>query len=282
MYCTDFEYDNEKLSDYGMMICSFHGTGGFETVSSGADITFHQQKSAGSNNFHLYASAYDAPYTTTFQIFKNPCLRKTPAEQFLSADEISALQRWLCRKDRYHKFKPDQDGYRNLFWKAAFTSKQVMLQGQAVGLELTMFTDAPYAYLDMSPLAFDCKANVPFTIYDMSDEEGYIYPSVEITCLKHNEDGETYTLELSNSRDHNTMRIAGCREGETITIDGEHLIISSSCPTASSEAHASLSSDFNYSFPKIINTYGNTRNDFTPNIDCRIVLRYFPVKKLGL
>ena len=42
MYCTDFEYDNKKLSDYDMIIGALNGSGGSEIVSSGADIVFFQ------------------------------------------------------------------------------------------------------------------------------------------------------------------------------------------------------------------------------------------------
>lgn len=269
MYCTDFEYANELLSDYGMMVCKFDSSGGIETVSSGADITFHQVKSSGSNKFNLYSSTYEESYTTTFQICKNPCSVTSQEEMYLEPDLVSALQRWLCRKE-YHRFKVDQDGYENIHWNAVFSSKQITLDGRIVGLELTLHTDAPYAYMDEVSVEYECSAGTSFDLYDNSDEEGYIYPDVEITILS---DGN---FRLENSMDKRIMKIDGCKNGEVITIDGQNQII-----TTSLVSH-NLSRNFNYFFPKIFNTYGDTLNIFTPNLNCKIIISYCPIKKVGL
>lgn len=97
MYCTDFEYDGKRLSEYGMMICSFNGSEDLEAVSSGADISFQQLRSGTSDNFNLYSSVYESPYTITFQICKNPCLSNEHMD--IHPEEISAIQKWLCRKN---------------------------------------------------------------------------------------------------------------------------------------------------------------------------------------
>ena len=61
MYATNFEYDGLKLSDFGMMICAFDSSGGIETVSSGADITFNTVKAIGSNRFKFIDSNLGDP-----------------------------------------------------------------------------------------------------------------------------------------------------------------------------------------------------------------------------
>jgi hypothetical protein len=285
MYCTDFEYDGRRLSEYGMMVCSFNGTQELETASSGADITFQQLRSGTSDKFNLYSSIYESPYTTIFQICRNPCIANE--EMIFLPEEISAIQKWLCRK-KYHKFKIDQDGYRNLYWNSVFSSKQIMQNGEIIGLELTMYADSPYAYLDDVSLEFECEPDVPFTIFSQSDEEGWIYPYIEILCLgnsieKENNPGikdsqmQAYSLEISNSMDYKNTKIKGCKINETIFIDGKNLIISSSDST-----HESLANDFNYCFPRIFNTFGNNKNNFKINMHCIIKFRYAPIKKIGL
>lgn len=285
MNFIDFEYDKERLSDYGMTLCKFNGNGNIETMPSGADISFNQIKPSGSDKFRLYSSIYESAYTATFQICKNPCDKITDETMYLTPDEVSAIQRWLCRKNSYRIFKIDQIGYENIFWKSTFSSKQVMVDGHIIGLELTMFTDCPYAYEEIRPIEFNCKANEPFTVYDMSDEEGYIYPSVEIQFLGKgiadlsdpSRDIGLFTFELSNSLDKKTTKIKNCSINETIKIDGESLIISSS-----GTPHPSLANDFNYFFPKIINSYSNRKNDFTANADCKVIFWYSPIRKIGL
>lgn len=278
MHIEDFEYDNERLLDHGFIICSFNGVESAESVSSGADIVFNQAKPSMSRKFHLYSCDYESSYIATFQICKNPCTSNK--DLYISTEEVSALQQWLCR-NQYHKFKLYQDGYKNLYWMAVFSTKQIMQNGKIIGLELTMYADAPYAYFDDIVLEFNCKKNESFDVYSASDEEGYIYPSVEITCLGNDEtEGEietTYTLELSNSRDKKILQIKGCKKDEIISINGDYLTISSS-----EESHSSLPNDFNYYFPKLFNTYKNNQNIFTCNVDCFIRFTYSPVRRIGL
>lgn len=269
MYATDFEFAGEKLSDYGMMICSFNGSN-LETVSSGADITFQQSVSSCGNRFNLYASSYTSAYSSTFQICKNPCVKTGNGD--LSVEEVSALQRWLCRKNKYHRFKIFQDGYEHIYWNAVFSSKQIETGGRTMGLELTLYTDAPYAYMDEIIISKDCSENLSFHIYDNSDEEGFLYPDLEITLLE----GGIFTLQ--NSLDCKTTKIKGCISGECIKIDGKNQIISTSLPSG----HASLAEDFNYFFPKIINTYTDNDNIFTCSLKCKIAISYSPIRKVGL
>ena len=141
MFSTDFEYDGKRLSDFGLMILSFNGVNNDDTASSGADITFGQVRTAGGDNYNLYSSTYDSAYSITFQIGKNPYNISCQEDLHFSPIEISAIQSWLCQDD-YCKFKIDQDGYENIYWNATFSSKQILINGRIVGLELSLFTDA--------------------------------------------------------------------------------------------------------------------------------------------
>lgn len=272
MYCTNFEYAGEKLSDYEMIICNFNGSNGINTLSSGADITFHQIKPSGSHKFNLYSSIYEEAYTAAFQICKNPYRINSQEDMYLTPDLVSALQRWLCRSE-YHPFKIAQETYEHIHWNAVFASKQINLNGQIVGLELTLHTDAPFAYMDEVSVDFTCSADTSFDLYDISDEEGFLYPDVEITILSDKNNG---TFILKNALDKKSMKIGGCSAGEIITINGQNQMI------ATSLSSHNLAKDFNYYFPRIINTYENNLNTFTPNSDCKIKISYFPIRKVGL
>ncbi|MDE6312805.1 MAG: hypothetical protein K2M46_04185 [Lachnospiraceae bacterium] len=270
---TDFEYAEEKLSDYGMIVCNFNNSG-METVSSGADITFQQIKPGKSSKFHLYSSTYDSCYSATFQICRNPCSTASDGDMYLSPELVSALQRWLCRRNGYNRFKIYQNGLEHIYWNAAFNSKQIVLNGQIIGLELTMTTNAPYAYMDEVSARYECLAGTSFDFYDTSDEEGYIRPDVKIQMLS------SGVFRLENSMDNKIMKISNCTIGEIITIDGQNQIITSSVPSHN------ISGDFNYFFPKIWNHYEkggtNNLNIFTPSLDCNITITYSPIRKVGL
>lgn len=272
--CTDFEFAGEMLSDYGMMLCYFDNGGGIETVSSGADITFNQIKPIGSNRFNLYSSTYDTALSATFQICKNPCRLKNQEEMGLSFEEVSAIQRWLCRKDGYKRFKLNREGFEHVYWNGTFSSKQIVLNDQIIGLELTIYTDAPFAFMDEVSTEYECSAGTSFDLWDNSDEitdlNNSLRPYMEITILS---DGD---FKLTNSMDKKVTKINNCESNEVITIDGENQVITSSLPSHD------LSNDFNYFFPRIINNYKNGRNTFTPNLDCKIKITYSPIRKVGI
>lgn len=273
MYAIDFEYAEEMLSDYGMMIGSFDGSQD-GTVQSGADIKFNQVKPSGSNKSLIVSTSYEECYSTTFQIIKNPCTISETEEMFLSPTEVSQLQRWLCRKN-YNRFRIMQDNFYDLYWNSVFSSKQVMYGGKIVGLELTMYTDHPYGFNDELEVEYDCSTNNQFTIYNLSDETGVLYPEIEITLLESpSNDFELYNYTESVSR---KTKISGCSSGEIIKFSGDTKIISTSY-----SSHTTMAKDFNYIFPRIINYYEERENIIKVNASCKIKIRYSPIKKVGL
>lgn len=106
------------------------------------------------------------------------------------------------------------------------------------------------------------------SINDVSHEEGYIYPRVEITVL---EDGN---LNIHNAIEDRNTYIANCVAGEIITMD--YPIISSSVSSHN------IQNDFNWDFFRVANTYENSRNDLTISLPCSIKLEYSPIVKVGL
>lgn len=268
MFGTDFEYDGKRLSDFGLMVLSFNGVNN-DTASSGADTTFRQVRTAGGDNYNLYSSTYDSAYSITFQIGKNPCKLLNQEEMHFSPIEISKIQSWLCQ-DEYCKFKINQDGYENIYWNATFSSKQILINGRIVGLELSLFTDAPYAYLEEIEIIKEVKKDKPFDIYSLSDEIGNIRPYLEVTMK---ETGEKFVL--SNSLDSLTTEVENVSENEVITFYGRTQNITSSLDRE-------IADDFNYHYPIIGNTKDTRLNKYISNLDCEIKIKYSPIIKVGL
>ena len=275
MYAIDFEYDGKRLSDFGMILCSFDSPG-LETVSSGADITFNTTKAVGSDKVKMYGSKYEEMYTTPFQICKNPC--NNHDDMHIEPNKVSALQRWLCRKDGFHPFRPVQDDMQDVYWNATFSSKQLTLNGKVVGLELTMNADSPYAYLSIGTIDYSVNSGESFSLYDSSDEVGFIYPVVKITCKGNGK------IILKNSLDSKSTVLSNLTSGEIITLDGENKIISSSITS-----RTDLPNSFNYYYPRIFNRTvdGNDvrENIFSISADsvaCDISFDYSPIRKIGL
>lgn len=272
MYATDFEFRNERLSDYGMILCTFDSnTNG--SVSSGCDLTFNTVRPIGSNKLKHYSSTYEDAYSTQLSICKDPSTVSYSEEQYLTPDEVSKLQRWLCQKNGYYEFKVDQDGYRDIYWNVMFTSQQHMINGRIGGLDLTLTADANFGYSDDVEIEFNIGKGDSFELYDRSDEIGAIRVDMTITIL---EDGN-FILNNSMEDESKATVINNCVTGEVITIDGENQII-----TSSTTSHTLLPTDFNYHYPIMVNTYDNKSNILRSSLDCKIKLSYSPIRKVGL
>lgn len=264
MKSFDFEYDGMRLSDKGFIICKF-GSNGTETVSNGSYITFNTVSTMKGAKHELTSSEYSDCLTTIFQICKHPCLSES---EEVSVEEVREIMKWLNRKE-FHKFKLINAEYIDIFFEASFNVSKIESDGKVYGFELEMVTNRPYALQE--PILIYLKNIVPNgqkRFYSKSDEEGYIYPNMEITIA---EDGD---FELYNSLEDRTMRIANCKVGEVIRVN--YPVIESSL-----KDHK-IQNDFNWKFFRIATTFREKANDVTISIPCTIKMIYSPVVKVGI
>ena len=263
----DFIYDNEKLSDYDMMLCEFDNSSS-KTVSVGSNITFNTVKTNGSDRNYYVSYSYDQPLTTTFQICKKDCIGN---DKYITSEEETSILRWLCRKDGFHKFEICQDGYKNTYFMGSFNEpNKIKVGGLTVGLEFTLVTDSPYGYEDIT-FDFTTTASIGYSIFNLSTETGHLYP-VEFNC-KCLESGD---LQIHNSIEDRTTEIKNCVKDEVITLDGNHKIIETSVPTHK------IYNDFNYNYFRLGNTYDNNLNTITTSLPCEIHIKYASVRKVGI
>lgn len=327
MKAYDFQYGEHFLHDFGMIICTFGGSKGLETISNGSVITFNTVSTLGGSKHELTSTTYDENLETTIQICKNPCSGGTSE---ISPHEFRELTRWLSRK-KYLKFKILDEYYQDLYCEASFNVSRIEFNGALIGLELEVTTNRPFflkepvnikvqtkklytwekyektdndekgvstgkyttsydreAYPDdgvkiYSDIDIDADTEVDVksthyyvfkkeenvaSIFDISHEEGYIYPHTEITVL---EDGD---LNIYNALEDRNTYIARCKAGEVITMDNPII-------TTNNSEHDILN-DFNWNFFRIANTYENRRNDLITSLPCVIKVEYSPIVKVGL
>lgn len=263
----NFLYDNEKLSDYGMVLCKFGG-GGLETVSVGNNLIFNTVKSSTSDRNLLVSSTYDEPLSTTFQICKYNCQSEGES---ISSEELTSLLRWLARRDGFHKFEIYQKGYEGIFFYGSFNNiQQLKFGGELYGLELTFITDSSYGYEDIN-LDFTTNASSGYSIFNMSNETGHLYPKVfTCKCLASGD------LQIHNSIEDRITEIKNCIKDEIIVIDGNHKIIETSVATHK------LYNDFNYNYFRLGSEYENNLNVITTSLPCEIHIEYESIRKVGL
>jgi len=281
VYCKDFEYDGQRLSDFGGVVCHITEDGGVSAINIGSQITFNTLPMTGLNKFKLMSTQYSEAYTTTFEVCKLNC--RDLEDNFFTQEEISYFMRWLNKK-RFKKFKMIyEDGeLAKVYYKASFNVNPITYYGDIIGLQLTLQTDAPFAYYDEIEHVMEfTEENLDHSFFDTSDEIGYIYPSSMIIEILG--DGD---FEMVNSQEENRITsIKNCVNGEIITLIENKTI-------SSSEVHNGLYNDFNYIFPRISNenediykigcAIDNMENIFTVNMPCKITFVYSPICKMGI
>lgn len=269
MYALDFEYDGQYLSDFGFIICDFNGADGAQTATPGSKITFNTVSRYRGKRHSLIGTQYDECIQTKFHICKDPELFD---DLSITNDEYRDLMRWLNRNEflRFQVLYENKDDKKRdaCFFDASFNIGKITIREILYGLELTMETNKPFGYGEeqVHTKTFT-NAGQTYIVYDFSDEIGYIYPSITITC------NSTGDLTVKNSFDNCNMLIKGCKTGEIITIDGDALIISTS------SASHDICNNFNYEFLRIGNTLNNRANKITVSLPCKFELRYSPIIK---
>lgn len=270
MILTDFEWCEQSGSLFGLMPCNFSSSG-LETNENGANLELTVVNVPGSNKWRCLSGKYANALTGTFQVCKNPCTTSIP---YFDAEDLRFFNRWLNRNDGYHKFKIIKDGdngYSEFYFNAQLNVKRLEIAGSVIGLEITVTTDAPFAYFEPKTAIMNMTAgNLSYTYTDMSDEVGHLYPVFQITC---NTNGD---FSVSNSLSGVKTIINNCTEGEIIKIDSGHKIITSSM------RDDSLMKYFNFGWLDIMNTYDERNNVYTSNLPCTIQMTYSPIAKIGL
>lgn len=264
MEAYDFEYDGLNLSDIGFIICKFDSTD-LETITNGSQITFNTIPTRNGAKYELVSSEYTECLETTFQICKNPCEHQ---ELDISVEELRFLMKWLNRKE-FHKFKLHKIGYDDLYFEASFHISKIVYGDKLYGLELNMHTNRPYALQDSKTILINNTiTNGVHTILDPSDEEGYIYPFMEIIINK------AGNLSIYNALEPRTTTINNCKVGEIITLD---------YPTIETSLNShNIQNDFNWNFFRIANTFQTGKNDLTISLPCTIKMTYSPIIKIGI
>ena len=136
-------------------------------------------------------------------------------------------------------------------------------------MELTLHTDSPYAYGNEQSVTFSLtNGGKVFSLYDQNDEVGYTYPTVTINAF---EDGR---LNIANSLNPKVTQLT-ITAGNVITLNGANKTITYS--------DISNKKDFNFIFPKLVNTFNNRENLITLlGADCNVTFSYYPKIKIGL
>lgn len=271
MRSLDFEYDGQRLSDYGFIVCDFSSGANISEVSAGSNISFEKIARNHGSKYSLIYTKYNECMTASFDICKNPDLYDEK-EMEISGDEFRDIIRWLNRREFLRfRFISDEGmvaDAETCYHNASFNISKLMLDEKVYGIRLKMETDMPYGYGSERVFSWSVTSeNQSKTIIDTSDEVGYIYPTLIITCK------QDCDLKITNESEECMSVIKNCKSGEVITMHGDTNIISTSY-----NSH-DICDDFNYEFFRIGNDLTRVENIITISHPCDVVLKYSPIIK---
>lgn len=269
LYAIDFEYDGRRLSDYGFIVCQFNGGSGTEIAEAGSKITFDTIPISNGRKYSIGGIKYEECYSTTFHICKDQDLYDGD-DRYITSEEFSNLARWLNRKDflRFAPIDKDNPFAHHVYYYASFTLAKIKLAERCCGVELKMETNSPFGFGEVAAYTLDfTQGNLSKTFEDISDEIGFLYPKITITCKQAGE------IKLSSDLGRCQSVISNCANNEVITMSGESKIISTSVP------EHDIANDFNYDFFRVGNKLDSQTNTVTASAPCTVVIEYEPIIK---
>lgn len=273
MNCSNFIFDGESLSDYGMIVCDWNTGAG--TPWSGGDVTFTTGKTPDSDRQTFYTASYENLLSCTLSICKNPGGYTDRKEAVITREEYSALSRWLKRSDGYHLLQFDQDGYGDIYFHAKIDMQPYMVCGSIVGFDLAVTTDSPYGYSRLYKNTFELAAGESFSFENYSDKPGIIYPKVIIIPKA---DG-TLKLNSGINTDIHTTEIKNCKANHKIVLDNDNDYFEGITDP----------NGFNFEFPVIANSYTGGNNGCTNifslsqgSISCTVTTEYRLVRMVTI
>ena len=157
--------------------------------------------------------------------------------------------------------------YDNIHFFAQFNISPVEVAGNIVGITITGITDSPFGYSQLNKYVIECNGSTEYTIFDLSDETGYIYPDVEI------EVNDNCDVIITNTHENRTFSLKNCVANEVIKIDGKLLQMTTN-------ANRNLYENTNYIYPRIANDYDNRKNVFKIQGNCIVTMRYREIRKV--
>ena len=321
MKATDFEFNNRRLSEFGMVLCQFGGSKGLETITDGAVTSFTTVPTMNGSKHNLTSVGYEECLEATWEICKHSCNGDI---QEITPVEHRNLTAWLCRK-KFLKLKILDESNIDLYHEAKIDVSRIEIDGKLYGLELNIQTNRPFALKEAKAISIVCeegkevygwkkyqtdpeivmlgyvtstdenaypqgKVNENGNVIEGSHTDGYQYITVgQVYKASFNdtsyEEGYIYPeMEITVKQDGDLTIYNSIENRETYIANCKaNEIITLDYPVIkSSDSSHNIQNDFNWTFFRVANTYDNSRNDLVVSLPCSIKIKYSPIVKVGI
>jgi len=218
-YGSSFIFNGIPSENYGIKIISFQKTSGVTTSSAGNEVEIIEKRIYRRPTSFHFGNSPTNPLTFTLEL---------GYENFVSATDRSNVEKWLLGQNTYKKFQVDQDDVAEIFWNVIFTSAEIIYVGRKqVGMTLSAQCDAPWAYTFPQSFSYDFTPDAvqsfDFEFYNSSDNNNYLYPTIEFTL---NSLGSDFTL-TNTTDDGRQFIFTGLSADEGITVNNSLQTLSS-------------------------------------------------------
>lgn len=257
----DFSFRGETLSSHGYMLCDFSGASSGGAIATDSQRSFTQMSMLGGKQLPILYYRYDTGLTIQLSI----CKIDTGSDMRIAPYDAQKLKRWL-ESPTSEKLRFLDSEYSGIYWEGTFNVNEYRISGEIYGFNIEFTATAPWGYKDDVIKTGTVQANGTVTIYDSSDDEGYIYPDVRIKILSAGD------LHITNSFDERETIITDCEQNEVIHIN--HFL-----QLYSDSTTHDIYNCFNYRFMRIHNSYDNTENTLTFSLPCEYEIAYKPIAK---
>lgn len=256
-----FVFDGISCDEYGVTCVTFSSSA--MNAISAQQTNLKTEKSIRGDIYHITSQGYSEPLTYTMQIINRDF---SP----ISATQERTLKKWLCQRDTYKPLCILEKHYADIWFYANINNPKSIYVVDTVGLELTVTTNAPFAFSDIRHKIWVLEADGAINDFYVDNDEAFpIYPDLTVTTA---EAGAFSLVNTSIAHNPNTLTIDNCSAGEMIHLECAYPFISS-C-----NASHNVFDDFNKWWPYLIDGY----NRITVNKPCTLEFQYREYRKVAI
>lgn len=266
MEISNFIFNGISLADVGMIPGSLSEDNQSMTPPT---LSFNVTTTPTSKTKRFVSSKYEDTVSFEIGIVRNPCESQ---DARIDIDLDRFIRRWLIREDGFKQMIFECDDYENIYVNCYLNLTPVYYYGSIVGYTISGSTDSPYVSIIDYKQEFEYTANTHVAIPANSDEIGFIYPKVEIKPKQSASSISFQFVGKDKPMDSSKTVIENVVANTTYTLDSDRSIITGlTDPT-----------DFNWVFPKIVQTWDETEQYFICSCDCDVKVIYTPRRKVIL
>lgn len=216
---SSFIFDGIPSITHNLFINSANSGGSLSEFVTSSDVEIFSEQ------------IYRRPKVYFFGTSQSPVLEFDV--EFTSPSEIDsvrsqAIQRWLFGHNQYKNLQIIQNDMQLIYYRCILSSPRILKSGREIyGYKATVICDSPFAWEFPKTISLSYTDPViaeTYNFVNLSDDNDYLYPSLEISI---NSIGGDISITNGNDSDREFL-FSGLNPNEVLTVDNSKGIITSS------------------------------------------------------